>query len=110
MRSSPELICSSYPLQLDLLPPVEQCRRVTLQRSVGRFQSVEVRQQPADRRPHFLTSQVRAQTEVDAVSECQILAGRPVDQEAVGFIEATWIPIGCGHVQRDDGALGDWCS
>jgi hypothetical protein len=59
---------------------VKQRRRVALQRSIGQFQAVEVGQQPADRRPHFLTGQVRAQTEVDAVPECQVLARRPVDQ------------------------------
>ena len=42
------------------------------------------------------------------MSECQILAGGPGDQEAVGIIEAARITVGRGHVQRDDGALGDW--
>src|SRR6202012_2951495 len=73
-----------HPRQLDPLPPVEQCCRVALQRSTGQFQAVEVSQQPADRGPHFLASQVRAQAEVNAVSECQVPAGGPGDQESVG--------------------------
>jgi hypothetical protein len=42
---------------------------------------------------------VGAQTEVDAVSECQVLARGPGDHETVGVIEATRISVGRGHVR-----------
>src|SRR5271169_2959771 len=91
------------PRKLDLLPTVQQRRRVALQRS-GYLEPVEIRKQPANRHAHLLTGEVRAQTEVDAVSECQVLTRGPGDQEAVGVIEAARISVGRRHVQRDDRA------
>ena len=81
------------PRKLDLLPTVQQRCRVALQLS-GYPEPVEIRKQPANRGAHLLTGEVGAQTEVDAVSECQVLARGPVDQEAVGVIEAARIAVG----------------
>src|SRR5258705_6186516 len=42
-----------------------------------------------------------------AVAEREVLGGRTRDEEAVWVVEAPWIPVGGGHMQRDDGPFRD---
>jgi hypothetical protein len=89
------------------LPAIEQCGRIALQRRVSQLKVVEVRQQSTDRGPHFLTGQVSTQAEMNAVAEREVLGGRTRDEETVWVVEAPRIPVGGGHMQRDDGPFRD---
>ena len=44
---------------------------------------------------------------MNAVAEREILGGRASNEETVWVVEAPWIPVGGGHMQRDDGSLRD---